>query len=40
MGGARLNAVIGIRASISLKPYTEISEGTGTIDDPYVVFYE
>ena len=27
----------GIRPSISLKPYTEISEGTGTINDPYIV---
>ena len=25
----------GVRPSISLKPYTEISEGTGTSDDPY-----
>ena len=32
--------LLGIRPSISLKSYTEISEGTGTIDDPYVVFYE
>ena len=27
----------GTRPSISLKSYTEISEGTGTIDDPYIV---
>ena len=27
----------GIRPSISLKPYTETSEGTGTINDPYIV---
>ena len=26
----------GVRPSISLKPYTEISEGTGTVDDPYI----
>ena len=37
LGGLGLHLVIGIRPSISLKPYTEISEGTGTIDDPYVV---
>ena len=27
----------GTRPSISLKPYTEINEGTGTINDPYIV---
>ena len=27
----------GVRPSVSLKPYTEISEGTGTVADPYVV---
>lgn len=27
----------GTRPSISLKSYTEINEGTGTINDPYIV---
>ena len=29
--------LFGIRPSISLKSYTEINEGTGTINDPYIV---
>ena len=37
LGGNGLHLVIGIRPSISLKPYTEISEGIGTVADPYVV---
>ena len=35
--GVGLTSYVGIRPSISLKAYTEISEGTGTVADPYVV---